>query len=320
LLEQLSALRSDPIHGKGIGEAAGTIFDIVKFSTHDGPGIRTAVFLKGCPLQCWWCHNPEGQLQRTQLVYRPDRCIRCFSCVNACPNRAIKVVDAIPTTLRDECKLSGECVRVCQTNAREMAGRVANAAEVMAEIEKDTVFYDESNGGVTFSGGEPLMQPIFLLSLLQLCHETGVRTAVETCGFATSEILLSVSPFVNLFLYDVKVMDNDVHRKFTGSSNELILRNLRKLAEVHNAIIVRLPLIPGINDDDANLCRLGEFVSSLRNVRQIDILPYHELGVEKYMRLGMVNRMPKVEVPSASRLDEIVKTLEGFGLMVKVGG
>ena len=316
----MCALRSDPIHGKGIGEAAGTIFDIVKFSTHDGPGIRTAVFLKGCPLQCWWCHNPEGQLHRTQLVYRPDRCIRCFGCVKACPNRAIKIVDAIPATLRDECKLSGECVRVCQTKAREMAGRVAKAAEVMAEIEKDTVFYDESNGGVTFSGGEPLMQPLFLLNLLQLCHEKGIRTAVETCGFATSETLLNISTHVNLFLYDVKVMDDDVHRKFTGSSNELILRNLRKLAEVHSGIVVRLPLIPGINDDDANLCRLGEFVSSLRNVREIDVLPYHELGVEKYMRLGMVNRMPKVEVPSASSLDEIVKTLEGFGLMVKVGG
>ena len=201
-----------------------------------------------------------------------------------------------------------------------MAGRVVKAAEVMAEIEKDTVFYDESDGGVTFSGGEPLMQPLFLLSLLRLCHENGVRTAVETCGFTTSETLLRISPHVNLFLYDVKVMDNALHRKFTGSPNELILKNLRQLAEVHDRIIVRLPLIPGVNDGDSNLCRLGEFVSSLRNVREIDVLPYHELGVEKYMRLGMVNRMPKVEAPSASRLDEVAKTLEGFGLMVKVGG
>ena len=240
--------------------------------------------------------------------------------MEVCPSKAIKIVDSVPTILRDECKLSGDCVRVCQTKAREIAGKVATAAEVMAELEKDIVFYDESDGGVTFSGGEPLMQPLFLLGLLRLCNERGIRTAVETCGFTTSETLLGISSHVGLFLYDVKVMDSDLHRKFTGSSNEIILRNLRELDKVHNHIIVRFPLVPGVNDDESNLGRLGEFVSSLRNVREIDVLPYHELGAEKYVRLGMVNRMAKVEVPSPSRLDETVKKLEGFGLAIKVGG
>jgi pyruvate formate lyase activating enzyme len=201
-----------------------------------------------------------------------------------------------------------------------MAGRVVGVSEVMAEIEKDTVFYDESDGGVTFSGGEPFMQSGFLQTLLEACGQRKIRTAVETCGFVGSEALLKSSPYVDLFLYDVKVVDDGVHRKFTGSSNDIILKNLRQLSKVHDHIIVRFPLIPGVNDDDSNLFRLGEFVSSLEMVKEIDVLPYHELGIEKYKRLGMVNRMPEVKPPSASRVDGVVEKLQHFGLMVKIGG
>lgn len=190
----------------------------------------------------------------------------------------------------------------------------------MAEIEKDTVFYDESDGGVTFSGGEPFAQSLFLLGLLQSCNEKRIHTAVETCGFVGSETLLNFAPYVGLFLYDLKVIDGDIHRKFTGSTNAVILRNLQQLAKVHDHIIVRFPLIPGVNDDDSNLSRLGEFVSSLGKVKEIDVLPYHDLGIEKYKRLGMVNQMPEVKPPSSSSVDGTVEKLEGFGLMVKVGG
>ncbi len=201
-----------------------------------------------------------------------------------------------------------------------MAGKSVRVSEVMAEIEKDTVFYDESDGGVTFSGGEPFAQSLFLLGLLQSCNEKRIHTAVETCGLVGSETLLNFAPYVGLFLYDLKVIDGDIHRKFTGSTNAVILRNLQQLAKVHDHVIVRFPLIPGVNDDDSNLSRLGEFVSSLGKVKEIDVLPYHDLGIEKYKRLGMVNQMPEVKPPSSSSVDRIVEKLEGFGLMVKVGG
>ena len=187
-------------------------------------------------------------------------------------------------------------------------------------MEKDNIFYDESGGGVTFSGGEPFMQPIFLQDLLEACKERRIRTAVETCGFVNPETLMASSPYVDLYLYDLKVIDNETHRRFTGVSNEIILKNLRQLSRSHDEVIVRFPVIPGVNDDDENVLRLGEFVSSLGSVKEIDVLPYHELGVEKYKRLGMINRMPEVELPSSLRVSGIVEKLEGFGLLVKVGG
>jgi len=293
---------------------------MVKFSTHDGPGIRTAVFFKGCPLHCWWCHNPEGQFSVAQLVYREERCIRCFSCVEACPNHAIKILDGTPTLLRNACRLSGLCVRVCQTKAREIAGKQVRVSDVMEEVEKDNIFYDESGGGATFSGGEPFMQPTFLQNLLEACKERRIHTAVETCGFVNAETLMASRPYVDLYLYDLKVIDNETHRRFTGVSNEIILNNLRQLSHTHDHVIVRFPIIPGVNDSDENVLRLGEFVSSLGSVKEIDVLPYHELGVEKYKRLGMINRMLGVELPSSVRVSGIVEKLEGFGLLVKVGG
>ena len=320
MLEQYSALNEHRHLENSIEETAGTIFDIVKFSTHDGPGIRTAVFFKGCPLHCWWCHNPEGQFRVAQLVYREERCIRCFSCVEACPNQAIKILDGTPTLLRNACRLSGLCVRVCQTKAREIAGKRVKVSDVMEEVEKDEIFYDESGGGVTFSGGEPFMQPIFLQSLLEACKERGIHTAVETCGFVNTETLIASRPYVDLYLYDLKVVDNGAHQRFTGVSNETILKNLGQLSHSHDHVIVRFPIIPGVNDNDENVLRLGEFVSSLRSVREIDVLPYHELGIEKYKRLGMTNRMPKVELLSSERVSEIVEKLEDFGLLVKIGG
>ena len=320
MLEQFAAPSDHEHRQDRIEETAGTIFDIAKFSTHDGPGIRTVVFFKGCPLHCWWCHNPEGQSPAAQLVYREERCIRCFNCVEACPNHAIKILEGTPTLLRNACKLSGMCALACQTKAREMAGKRVKVSDVMEEIEKDNIFYDESGGGVTFSGGEPFMQPIFLQNLLEACNERRIRTAVETCGFVASETLLNSGPYVDLYLYDLKVVDSETHRRFTGVSNDMILNNLRQLSQLHDHVIVRFPVIPGVNDDDVNVFRLGEFVSSLGSVKEIDVLPYHELGIEKYKRLGIVSRMPKVEPPSSSNMCGIVKKLEGFGLLVKVGG
>jgi len=296
------------------------IFDIVRYSTHDGPGIRTTVFLKGCPLDCWWCHNPEGQSPAPQLVVRPDRCIHCLSCLTACRNQAVVLVDGNPITMPDKCRLVGNCVRTCQSGAREIAGSRITVPDLLEEIEKDTVFYDESGGGVTFSGGEPFMQPIFLKALLRFCKEKRIHTAVETCGFVDSATLLSASPYVDLYLYDLKVADDEKHRRFTGVSNKLILENLRNLSRSLSHIAVRFPVIPGVNDSDEDVSRIGEFVSSLRNVEEVDILPYHKLGIEKYNRLGMRYRMAEMRQPTPGEVTRITGRLRSFGLTVKVGG
>jgi pyruvate formate lyase activating enzyme len=201
-----------------------------------------------------------------------------------------------------------------------MAGKRVTVGDVMELVEKDTVFYDESGGGITFSGGEPFTQPIFLQTLLRLCKEKRIRTAVETCGFVNSATLLGSSPYVDLYLYDLKVIDDERHRKFTGVSNKAILENLRLLSHSHNQVIVRFPVIPGVNDYDGNISQLGEFVSSLGSVKEIDILPYHELGIEKYKRFGIKRKMPEVQPLSAERVSEIAEMLGSFGLSVKVGG
>jgi len=303
----------------GTLQTTGTVFDIARYSTHDGPGIRTTVFFKGCPLDCWWCHNPEGQSPQPQLVYRADRCIRCLSCFKVCPNQAIALTDGNLVTLSDKCQLSGDCVRACKSGAREIAGKRITVVDLMEQIEKDTVFYDESGGGVTFSGGEPLMQPIFLQTLLRVCKERKIHTALETCGFVDSGTLLTTCPYVDVYLYDLKVVDNEKHQRFTSAPNKVILENLDQLSRSHDRIIIRFPLIPGVNDDE-DVSQVGEFVSSLGSVKEVDILPYHKLGIEKYTRLGMRYRMAGIEPLPSEEVGKIADRLRSYGLKVKVGG
>jgi len=298
----------------------GIIFDIEKFSIHDGPGIRTTVFFKGCPLNCWWCHNPESQALEQEMWFWARRCIRCGACLPACTQGAISLLG--DSTITDDalCTACGDCVQVCQADAREMVGRQVTVAEVTAEIEKDIVFYDESGGGVTFSGGEPLMQPGFLYALLQSCQEREIHTAVDTSGLAAWKTLQRISEKVDLFLYDLKLMDDEKHRQFTGVSNGLILSNLAALASQGNAITVRVPIVPGINDDDENISRIGEFAASLARVPSISILPYHQAGVDKYARLHKMYALPATQSPSDERVAEVAKTLQAFGLSVRIGG
>jgi len=302
------------------GSTIGTIFDIMKYSTHDGPGIRTTVFFKGCPLSCPWCHNPEGQSVRPELSFSLDRCIRCGECVKVCPENAISVIDGALLTRRDVCRLCGCCSKVCQSRAREIVGKIMTVPQVMKEIEKDIIFYDESKGGVTFSGGEPLMQPDFLTEVLQSCKEKDIHTAVETCGLAKSEDLARIEPYVDLFFYDLKIIDDVKHRQLTGISNRTILMNLRGLTQHHDNIIIRFPLIPGINDEEDNVLQIRAFISSLRNVQEIHILPYHKGGIEKYRRLGKEYRLPEIQPPSDQKLSRIGDIFRRVGLEVKIGG
>jgi pyruvate formate lyase activating enzyme len=294
----------------------GLIFNIQKFSIHDGPGIRTTVFFKGCPLRCQWCHNPESQPTGQQVIFWSKRCIRCGACVESCPQGAIKLGESQAVTDLELCDQCGDCIEDCYAQARELVGREASVAEVMAEIESDRSFYEESGGGATFSGGEPLMQPDFLLGLLQACRAQEIHTTVDTCGFTSWSVLERVLPYTDLFLFDLKLMDDLRHQKYTGVSNEPILRNLRRLSQSGQAIRLRIPVIPGINDAPEHIRQFGEFAAGLPHLDEIDILPYHNIAAEKYRRLNRVYELPDTPVPTEQRMAEIAQSLRGFGLNV----
>jgi pyruvate formate lyase activating enzyme len=302
------------------GLSRGIVFDIRRFSIHDGPGIRTTVFFKGCPLQCAWCHNPESQSAEPELIVRPNRCLRCGACVEACPEDAIRMGAEGPCTDRARCEQCGLCVDACFSGAREMAGREMPAAQVMAEIERDRPFYDESGGGATFSGGEPLLQPEFLLELLQTCRAGGIHTALDTCGYAPWAVLDRIRPYVNLFLYDVKTLDDRKHRALTGVSNERILRNLRALGAGGAAIVVRVPVIPGVNDENGEMRAIGALAAELPSVVRIALLPYHRIGVEKYGRIAREYSLPELQPPSQEQIAALAQMLrQNFGLPVEAG-
>jgi pyruvate formate lyase activating enzyme len=298
----------------------GMVFDVKKFSIHDGPGIRTTVFLKGCPLSCWWCHNPESQIMEPQFVFWDKRCIRCGACVEVCPQDAVCAnADGVSTDV-EKCVCCGACVDVCYAEAREVVGREMTVPQVMTQIEQDIPFYDQSGGGVTFSGGEPLLQWRFLLALLQACREREIHVALDTCGFSPWRAVDTVREYVDLFLYDLKLVDDARHRRFTGVSNELILGNLQALSQHGHDIVLRVPVIPGVNDDDDSVRGIGAFAAALPRLERLDLLPYHHVGVEKYKRLNRVYRLPEARPPSNGRMAELAQVLREFDLPVKIGG
>jgi pyruvate formate lyase activating enzyme len=300
----------------------GTIFDIRRFSIHDGPGLRTTVFFKGCPLRCQWCHNPESQHRRLERMFWAERCLHCQSCIASCSQGAIRWDGVQVVTDDQKCTLSGACVETCYADARQIAGRKMTVVKVLSEIQRDLAFYDGSGqrGGATFSGGEPLLQPDFLMALLVACQTSEIHTALDTSGFATWEVLDRVRPLVDLFLYDVKLMHPGRHRKFTGAFNTRILENLQRLAKHGHNIIVRVPIIPGINDDLENLRATGAFAAALGGLGRVDLLPYHYAAMSKYERLHRTYKLPSVQTPSEERMSEIARIFEGFGLQVNPGG
>ena len=253
-------------------------------------------------------------------MFRESRCIRCEACLEVCAQGAISWDGDVISTDGEKCTLCGDCVEVCYAEAREVVGQEMTVAQVVAEIERDIAFYDESDGGVTFSGGEPLLQRDFLLALLQACKEKEIHTAVDTCGFATWETLDGVREHVDLFLYDLKLMDDAKHRKFTGVSNELILRNLQALSQRGHNIDLRVPIVPGINDDDESVRQLGTFAAALPHLNRLGILPYHHAAAEKYNRLNKVYGLLETRPPSDERMAKIAQIMRGFGLQIKVGG
>jgi pyruvate formate lyase activating enzyme len=297
----------------------GKILRIERFAIHDGPGIRTTVFLKGCPLRCAWCHSPESQLLQPEFMPLPERCVRCLGCTDACPHHAATPAADYGPVAPVDCDTCGACAQACPTGARELVGRTMSVDTLMAEVERDRIFYDESGGGVTFSGGEPLMQPAFLLEMVRACRGSAIHVAVDTCGHADTGALLDVARDTDLFLFDLKLMDEARHRAFTGASNVRILQNLERLAAVHPNIRVRFPLIPGVNDDDGNVRATGAFLASLRLTR-IDVLPYHRAGLAKYDRLQRPYLLPDTQPPTTDRQAHVVGLLEACGLIVRPGG
>jgi pyruvate formate lyase activating enzyme len=316
------------------------IFDVKRYAIHDGPGIRTTLFLKGCPLGCPWCQNPEGRSPAPELIWRGRHCLGCEDCLEDCPEGALSTSGNGLFIDRTICNTCGDCVSRCPSGALEMIGRRITVHEAMAEIEKDLVFYDESGGGVTFSGGEPFMQPEFLADILRACRQRGIATAVDTSGYVRNEVMLGMLDDIDLLLWDLKIMDDAMHRKLTGVSNRMILENLRTVAEMSRPTIVRFSLIPGMNADEANVKALGEFVSSTGGLGRVDILPYHKAGLGKAALLGRgpgenMAESPgesrdedgrkiagpfALEVPTLEALESVRDHLAGLGLEVRIGG
>lgn len=301
-------------------ELKGIIFDIKKYSIHDGPGVRVAVHMKGCPLSCWWCHNPESQSMMPMVLVRPEKCIGCGTCIRECPQKAISMTGGGIEVDRSKCVTCGRCTEVCPAAVYEMCGKYMTVEELMTAISKDEIFFRDSGGGITFTGGEPFMQPEFLLAALCACEELGFHRAVDTCGFVRSDILLEAAKHTNLFLYDVKHMDPQEHKKYTGADNVIILENLVKLSEAGAKINVRFPYMPGLNSSDENVSALGEFVSKLKGITAVNILPYHAVARGKHERWHMEYKLNDLLPPTENRLRKAASILESYGLKTHIGG
>ena len=297
------------------------IFDIKRYAINDGPGIRVTVFFKGCPLRCKCCHNPESQSRFKEKLYTNSRCIGANDCVEVCPNDALTLTRNGIVTDVGACKLCGKCAESCPTKAMEMSGEALSIEEIMHVIERERVHIDHSGGGVTFSGGEPLMFPDFLMELLIACIEKGFHRTVDTSGYADTKTLLKVAEYTDLFLYDLKVMDEEKHIDFTGKSNKLILKNLKVLAESGADINIRMPLIKNVNSDDENLHDTARFIASLPGkIVPVNLLPYHSIAVNKYVKLGIPYSEGEMEEPDENIQNRALEIFESYDVFAEIGG
>jgi len=301
-------------------KTTGRIFNIQRYSIHDGAGIRTLVFLKGCPLRCLWCSNPESQKGEPELGFIESRCAGAkacgASCVSACPVEAIRLNEQGKAVIdRNKCDNCGMCAEACGKGALKVVGRKMSVDEVMAEVEKDRIFYRRSGGGVTLGGGEPLAQHRFTAELLKAAHETYLHTAIETCGHAPWPHFETVLEHVDLLQFDIKHMDPVRHKEMTGQANELILDNLSKVRSVKapQDVIIRIPVVPGCTDSVENIGATAEFTARL-GFNQIELVPYHRLGTSKYAQYGMVYPLEGCEPPAEADLARLRKIVESIGL------
>jgi len=302
----------------GESDATGTVFNLQRFSTHDGPGIRTTVFLKGCPLQCPWCHNPESLDLAPQVLLTVDRCLSCGACVEACP-RPSGPLAAGRRLGEDGCDGCQECFDSCPTAAREVAGRRLTVSELLAEVERDRPFFDESGGGVTFSGGEPLQQSDFLVSALAACRAVGLRTAVDTAGCGPRHVVEEVAAATDLLLWDVKLSDSERHRELVGMALEPIMANLEAVAALGTPMWLRLPVVGGLTDDDDHVDAVAALAARLPCVERVSLLPYHPIGTGKVARLGGTNG-GRFEGPTEATVSRLAQRVRRAGVQVSIGG
>ena len=289
----------------------GKIFEIKRFAVHDGDGIRTTVFLKGCPLKCVWCHNPEGIGFDKQLSYYEHKCVGCGACAEVCPEGVHTFEKGIHKVDREKCKSCGKCEAVCLSQALKLYGEEVSVDELLPLLLEDREFYENSNGGVTLSGGECLMQADFCAELLKKLKSHHIHTAVDTCGFVSKEAIDKVIPYTDIFLYDLKAFDETVHMKCTGQSNKNILENLKYIDQCGKAIEIRIPYVPEYNADQIE--EIAEFMSGLRNLTKVRVLPYHNYAGSKYEALGMENCLPK-DLPEQSDINAAMETIKKYGI------
>lgn len=296
-----------------------TIVDIQRFSVHDGPGIRTTVFFKGCPLACRWCHNPDSQRRTPQLLYDPQTCATCLTCVQTCPHDAVSFDGERIVTDSDRCTQCGDCVTTCVHLARAVVGQSMTVDEVFAEVLKDQVFYRHSGGGVTLSGGEPLVHADFAEELLRRLHAEGVHTAVDTSGAVPFSALARVAAYTDVFLYDLKLADSARHREWVGAGNEQIVDNLRRLTAIHDGVVLRMPLVGGVNATTADIEAAAVLIEGLP-IRTIHLLPYHDIARHKYRRLGRDYDGDLMAVPDPAAVQLHCAFLRARGYDVHIGG
>ena len=308
-------------HSDGSGKDEALVFDVKRYAINDGPGIRVTIFLKGCPLSCRWCHNPESISPKVQKMYTSSKCIGCGECVKICPIEACELTPDGIVTDDSICLRCGECAGVCPALATEMSGRYESVADLLEVIENERPFFDQSGGGVTFSGGEPLLYPDFLIKILDACGQLNIHRTIDTAGLAKTETVLEVAKRTDLFLYDLKLMDSEKHKQWTGVGNSRILQNLEALARTGADIQVRIPLINGVNSDAHNIKATAEFVAALSGPRKpVSLLPYHNVAGGKAAKLGKEYDPGIMLEPGEDELVRIIDQFAAVGLTASVGG
>lgn len=288
----------------------GCVFNIQRFSVSDGPGIRTTVFFKGCPLSCIWCHNPESKSAVREIFFNLSKCAECGRCATVCKSSAHKTENGAHIFDRSRCTACGECAEACPSGALEAVGTTMSAENVIDEVMKDRIFYDNSDGGITLSGGEPMLQFDFAFEILRLAKEKGLHTCMETCGFADSEKYMKIAPLVDIFLFDCKETEEERHREYTGVSNGLILSNLRMLDAAGAKTVLRCPVIPTLNDRDDHFSSIASLANSLKNIIEIDVEPYHPLGASKSTLLGRAYPLSALTFPNEQTIESWVEKIQ----------